>query len=74
MGDIFLRLPYLDHLDQKIVSVLKTDIHYKKETDALILTADIAVIEQAGEIRYVTDSELLSDDQDHAAKEEEKTD
>ncbi|MDD6208819.1 MAG: sporulation protein YqfD [Clostridiales bacterium] len=65
---------YLDHLDQKIVSVLKTDIHYKKETDALILTADIAVIEQAGEIRYVTDSELLSDDQDHAAKEEEKTD
>ena len=50
---------YLEHLDKKIVTVIKTDVRYKKEKDALILSANIAVTEQAGEIRYVTDSELL---------------
>lgn len=49
---------YLGHLDPKIVTVLKTDVNYRREKDMLILTAGIAVVEQAGEIRYVADSEL----------------
>lgn len=53
---------YLRHLDEELVTVEKTDIRYKKETDSLLLIASIAVVEQAGEIRYVTDTELLSDD------------